>query len=286
MQRSGTVALVSLGFAFLFCASVARAEEKNWTHLRIATEGAIPPWNYTKPDGTIDGYEIDLIKYLCTRMKVECSMVVEPFSNMIPALNAGEFDVIMSGMSVTTKRQETIAFSDIYSQAGETFATLATSPLADMPLKGHVLSIGTDQTDLQNTIKELTPLLKGKILGVQAASTDANFAQTYLKDIVQIREYQEPEQHDLDLVSGRIDLVLASAPLLTLDAAKENHKNMVIVGPRFTGGLFGKGSGAGFRKEDTKLKDMFNEAIEAAKKDGTMKTLSQKWFGFDVTPPE
>jgi len=59
---------------------------------------------------------------------------------------------------------------------------------------------------------------------------------------------------------------------------------MIVAGPRFQGGLLGRGSSVGLRKEDTQLKAMFNDAIAAAKADGTIAKLSAKWFGFDVTP--
>jgi octopine/nopaline transport system substrate-binding protein len=57
-----------------------------------------------------------------------------------------------------------------------------------------------------------------------------------------------------------------------------------VTGPRFQGGLLGRGSSVGLRKTDPELKAMFNDAIAAAKADGTIKKLSDKWFGFDVTP--
>nr|WP_280731555.1 transporter substrate-binding domain-containing protein [Sinorhizobium numidicum] len=59
---------------------------------------------------------------------------------------------------------------------------------------------------------------------------------------------------------------------------------MIIVGPRFQGGFLGAGSSVGLRKSDTDLKVMFDAAIAAAKADGTIKRLSEKWFGFDLTP--
>ena len=50
------------------------------------------------------------------------------------------------------------------------------------------------------------------------------------------------------------------------------------------GGLFGRGTGAGLRKEDTKLKEMLNAAIDGAIADGTIKRISEKWVKTDVTP--
>ena len=62
---------------------------KTWSTVRIATEGAYHPYNFTKPDGTLDGMEIELYKVLCDNMKVKCEIMVQPFASSIPALNAG-----------------------------------------------------------------------------------------------------------------------------------------------------------------------------------------------------
>ena len=248
--------------ATLATASIARAEDKKWTHVTIATEGAFRPWNFTKADGSLDGYEIELIKYLCDHMKVECTTVIQPFDGMIPALNAGKFDAIISGMSATAKREEVIAFSDSYGTTGQTFATLKDSPLVDLPMKGEVFSLATNE----------------------AASIAATFLDKYLKGVADIREYKTTEQHDLDLKAGRVDLIMASMAYLSTAAAKPGNEDMTVTGPRFQGGLLGRGSSVGLRKDDTQLKAMFNDAIAAAKADGTIARLSQKWFGFDVTP--
>ena len=71
----------------------------------------LQPYNLTKPDGTLDGYEIELAHYLCNHMKIECKIVAQSFDGMIPALNAGKFDAIMAGMSATEKREKVIDFS-------------------------------------------------------------------------------------------------------------------------------------------------------------------------------
>jgi octopine/nopaline transport system substrate-binding protein len=77
---------------------------------------------------------------------------------------------------------------------------------------------------------------------------------------------------------------MASMAYLSGAAAKPDNADMTIVGPRFQGGILGRGSSVGFRKSDPELKAMFDEAITAATADGTIQRLSQKWFGYDVTP--
>lgn len=264
--------------------SQARAESKTWTEVHIATEGAFRPWNFTNADGTLGGFEIDLYQDLCKRMKVTCTIAAQPFDGMIPALNAGKFDAIIAGMSATPKREEVIAFSVPYGTTGQTFGTLADSPLAKLDLAGQVFSFDADEAATLAAIDKLKPALQGKTIGVQSASIAAAFAAKYLQGVVTVREYKTTEQHDLDLLSGRIDLIMASMAYLTAAKAKPQNAEMVIAGPRFQGGLLGRGSSVGLRKSDPELKAMFDTAINAAKADGTIAALSQKWFGFDVTP--
>lgn len=276
------VAALSLALALPFAA--AAQAPKKWTEVRIASEGAFAPYNFTRPDGTLDGYEIELSKILCERMQVKCTMEAQAFDGMIPALNAGKFDAIMAGMSATAKREEAIAFSIGYAATPQTFVTLKTSPLAKMPHDGEVLSLTTNEDGAKKAIEDLRPLLKGKTIGVQGSTIGLNFLEKYMKDMVEIREYKTMEQHDLDLNAGRVDLTIASLAYLTTAVKKPENKDYVIVGPRFTGGVIGRGTSVGLRKGDPELKALFDKAIQSAKDDGTITRLSMKWFGFDVTP--
>jgi octopine/nopaline transport system substrate-binding protein len=269
-------------FAAMTLATGAFAQEK--TEITIATEGAFPPYNLTRPDGTLDGYDVELAHYLCDHMKIKCTIVAQAFDGMIPALNAGKFDAIMAGMSATEKRKEVIDFSMSYGSTGQAFAVLKDSDLSSMPLKDALYSLSSNQEGARKAVEELKPLLKGKIIGVQTASIASRFIDEYLKDTVEKREYKTTEQHDLDLIAGRVDVIMASMGYLKTAVEKPTNSDIEIVGPRFQGGFLGAGSSVGLRKSDTALKAKFDEAITAAKADGTLKTLSMKWFGFDQTP--
>jgi octopine/nopaline transport system substrate-binding protein len=283
MSLPKILALVLAGMAF-FGNGDALAQGKQWTKIRIATEGAFRPWNFTEPDGTLNGFEIDLYRDLCARMKVECEMSAQSFEGMIPALNAGKFDAIMAGMSATAKRQEVIAFSAPYGTTGQSFGVLKSGPVTSLPGQGDVFSLESDEAGALKAIDALKPVLQGKVIGVQSASIAASFLDKYMKGVVEVREYKTTEQHDLDLLAGRVDLIMASMAYLSGVAAKPDFADMAIVGPRFQGGILGRGSSVGLRKSDPELKAMFDTAIGAARADGTIQHLSQKWFGFDVTP--
>jgi octopine/nopaline transport system substrate-binding protein len=274
------ILLALAGVAMLAAPAAAQAQQT----VRFATEGAFRPWNWTEPDGTLAGFEIELYKDLCARAKLNCTMQAQAFDGMIPALNAGKFDAIIAGMSATPKREEAILFTMSYGSTGQSFATSKSSPLANLPDKGKLFPLGTDEAAAIAEIEKLKPLLKGKVIGVQSASIAASFLDKYLKGVVEVREYKTTEQHDLDLAAGRVDLIMASMAYLTTAAAKPGNEDMVITGPRFQGGILGKGSAIGLRKSDTALKAKLDDAIRAAVADGTIKKLSDKYFGYDVTP--
>jgi octopine/nopaline transport system substrate-binding protein len=282
MKLSRLFSLLALAVVPLLHMASAHAQPMKKVH--FATEGAFRPWNWTEADGTLAGFEIELNKDLCARVKVECDMKPQSFDGMIPALNAGKFDAIMAGMSATPKREEAALFSISYGTTGQTFATLKSGSIGKLPDTDVVFSLTTNEAGAITQLAKLKPLLKGKVVGVQSSSIAAAFLEKYLKGVVEVREYKTTEQHDLDLMAGRVDVVMASMAYLSTFKAKPGNDDVIVSGPRFQGGLLGRGSSIAFRKGDTELKDKFDAAIRAANADGTIKKLSQKYFGYDVTP--
>lgn len=251
--------------------------------IKIATEGAYAPWNFTTADGKLDGLEVELANDLCARMKVTCEIVAQDWDGLIPSLTVGKFDVIMASMFITPKRLETIDFTQPYAVDPSGFAIAKDSDLGKLGVSTEKFKL-EDEAAAIAAIDKLKPLMKGKIVGVQAATTNLDFVKKYFGDTVEIREYKTTEQHDLDLAAGRIDALFAQQTALAATLAKPEFADYTIAGPGFVGGVFGLGTGAGLRKEDTKLKDMLNAAIDSAIADGTIKRISEKWVGTDVTP--
>jgi len=273
----------ALAGAALLSALAAPAFAKDWTKVVIATEGAYAPYNMHAPDGKLVGFEIDLAADLCGRLKITCEFVAQDWDGIIPGLNAGKYDAIMSGMSITDKRLQVIDFSRSYSVSPTTFAVPKASTLAQMPATGTRVSLD-DKAATEAAMKSLAPALKGKIVGVQVATIQADMLNTYFKDVVEIRTYKTTEEHDLDLQAGRVDAALASTSYFVSTLGKPGGDKLVLAGPLFTGGLLGRGTGIGLRKSDPELKVMFDRAINAAIADGTVRTLSLKWFKTDISP--
>ena len=280
-MRFSTLAILLASLAF----AQSTLAQKTWEKVTVATEGAYAPWNFTGPDGKLNGYEIDLTHELCIRMKVKCDIVAQDWDGIIPGLNAGKYDAIVASMGVTPAREKVVAFSAPYTQAPNGFMALKSSPLAAMPDLNRIFNLSQDEDAAKKEIAKLLPLLKGKTLGVQSSSTASNFVDKYLKDSVEVREYKTVEQHNLDLEAGRIDLVVANVTVLN-KAATSDMKDATLVGPRFVGGVLGVGTtNVAMRKDYVELKAMFDKAIKSVNDDGTNRRLMQKWFGLDLSPP-
>ncbi len=275
-----TLAVIGAGLAI----TGAAAQGKKWETVKIATEGAYAPWNFTGPGGKLDGFEIELANELCNRAKVKCEVVAQDWDGIIPALQAKKYDAIMAGMNITDKRLEVINFSAPYAATPHGWGVMKDSPLAKLPGTGSTISFEKDPEGAKKAIEAWKPLLKGKTVGVQTSTVNSQFLEKYLKDTITIREYKTTEQHDLDLSAGRLDAIFAGHGALAATKEKPEFKDMVIAGTGMRGDVLGRGVAVGMRKDDPELNALFDEAIKAVIADGTLKKLSEKWFKIDATP--
>ena len=274
---------VALGVSLATALVVAPALAKDWKTVVIGMEGAYEPWNLTDSSGKIIGFEPDLAMDLCKRAGLECKIIAQDWDGMIPGLKAGKFDVIMDGMSITEARKKEVDFTKPYAAPGAAFLAAKDSPLAKTG-SGALISLDKDPAGGDAAIKAVQAALKGKTLGVQVSTTHANFASQYLKDVATVKEYKTTDDRDLDLKSGRIDAVLDDYTTVIAAAEKPDAKDLAIVGPRFTGGVFGVGAGMGIRKSDADLTAKFDKALAEAIADGSVKKYSEQWFKVNVTP--
>lgn len=272
----------ALTAAVLMFAGAAQA--KDWKSVVIGMEGAYEPYNLTDSSGKIVGFEPDLVMDLCARMKVECKIIAQDWDGMIAGLNAGKFDVIMDGMSITDERKKSIDFSDPYSDAPAAFAVAKSGPLAKLPEDGKSINMTADKAAADATVKSLQGAFKGKTIGVQVSTTHANFANDIFKGVATIKEYKTTDDRDLDLKAGRIDASLDDQPSLVQMLDKPDAAELALSGPLLKGGAFGVGSGMGIRKADADLTAMFDTALKQAFADGSVKKYSMKWFKLDTTP--
>ncbi len=258
-MKKWTIFMAVICMLTLVCAGTAAA--KDWKKVRIGTEGAYPPFNFIDEKGKVQGFDVDIAKALCEEMGADCEFVVQDWDGLIPGLIAKKFDCIIASMSITEERKKKVDFSDKYYMTPAKFV-IKKSQALDLFKKG----------------------IKGKTVGAQRATVAENFLRDNFGSIVKVKSYATQDEANMDLVAGRVDLVIAdSVVLLGGFLEKEQGKDYMFVGPGFVDKKwFGDGIGIAVRKADGDLRDKFNQAIKGIRGDGTYQTINAKYFDFDV----
>jgi octopine/nopaline transport system substrate-binding protein len=271
--------------AVIWIAFMAPVSAADWKKIKIATEGAYPPWNYFDESGKLVGFEIELIKDLCGRMNAECEIVTQKWRGIIEGLNKGKYDAIIAAMSITEPRKEKVTFSRSYADTPNVFVVRKDNPLANFQSELEHLTLDDLSPAEQDALDALLNAFKGKVIGVQVATIFQKFADAYLGEHSEIRIYDFQHTVDLELYQGRLDALVGGMAYWLSVLKSEQGKEYKIIGPQMTGGPFGSGIGVAVRKKDQELADMFSTAIDAALRDGTIKKLAIEWFTFDTSAP-
>lgn len=229
--------------------------------IRIATEGAYPPFNMITPKGELTGFDVDLAKALCEKMNAECKITAQAWDGIIPGLLAKKYDVIMAGMSITDERKQKVNFTESYGSIWPRFAV-----------------------SKKDAINLLVGGLKDKSVGVQTATTHANYLNDVYGGKIKIVQYDTLDNATIDLQNGRLDAVIADNLVLAMSFLNtEKGQNYTFIGPDITDEKwFGTGVGAALRKSDTDLLNRFNTALKEIVKDGTHKRIADKYFPVDI----
>ncbi len=222
--------------------------------VRIATEGAYAPWNFMDDSGNVAGFEIDLGNEMCARAGVECEWVVNEWDSMIPNLVAGNYDMLMAGMSVTDERKETIMFGDEYTPPDPSSFAAASS--ADV--------------DMANA--------SGLKIGAQGATIQAAYLEANLADGNDILSYESADQAVADLVAGNIDVLLADTSFLE-PVVNGSGGTLAFVGDKVA---IGGGVAPGYRQDEGELAAKMNASLADIKADGTLSKLLIEYFEKDL----
>lgn len=249
--------------------------------IKIVVEGTYPPWNTQTNDGKLTGFDVELAQEVCKRAELQCEITAQVWDSQIPSLLEGKFDAMMT-VGPTPKRLKVMIFSTPYAATPLTFAVLKSGGVKELPHAGK--KINADDPSAGQAMEDVKAALQGKKVGVMGSTSLQEFLEARFKDGVEIRAYKSEPDQILDLKSGRIDIVFDSSAFLRGAVTKEGNQDVVVTGPLFSAKTLATTVCFGLRPDKTELKSKFDVAINAAAADGTIKALSQKWFGFDVSP--
>jgi len=253
------------GWAFLILAlsqpsALAADENPPIMEVKIASEGARPPYNYLD-NNELAGFEIDLARDLCARMKVSCSFVAQDWDGLIPGLLDHQYDAIMAAMEITDEAREKIAFSKPYIRMPSAF-----------------------MASRRNKIEDTSPTgLSGKAIGVESGGAHQAYVEDLYKD-AEVHAYATLEEAILDLAEGRLDVVLGDKDAIAdfLKTRREAQCCALIADVPRDPAYFGEGVGIGLRQQDKTLKAMFEKALDASMADGAFAKIRAKYFDFEI----
>ncbi|TCU30695.1 lysine-arginine-ornithine-binding protein [Rhizobium azibense] len=262
--------------------AASAAEARDRTDVKVGIEGAFPPWNMMDSSGKLAGFDIDLINDLCARAKVKCELIPGEWTAMIPSLNAGKFDLVMT-LGINEKRRQVVDFTVPYASGVASFILQKNGPVAPLPMTGQKLNLN-DKDKADPVMAKIGEALDGKTVGVVQSTSQEQLINAYYGSNVTVRAYKNSGERDLDLKAGRIDAGFDSGVYATSILAKSANGELMMSGPLIKGAMLATEVALGMRKGEADLKARFDEAIKSAAKDGTIKKLSEHWSRIDLTP--
>lgn len=225
--------------------------------LRVATDAAYPPANGYAADGrTIEGFEPDLAAALGRVLGVPFTFVHTDFAAVLPALQGGSVDLVMSAMTDTAERQAQADFVD-YFEAGSSI----------LVQRGNAHGI----SDLHD--------LCGQVVAVEEATVQVDLlARTQISckdDPILVKEFPDNAKALVELRTGRAAAVLNDYPpaaRLTTDARTSAHFQLAST-VQYEPGFYG----IAVRKDQPELRDALREAMDRVIRSGEYADVLERW---------
>lgn len=221
--------------------------------LRVGMTGGQPPLNMTTRSGELIGLEVDLARALAGAMKVKPRFVLKPFNELLPSLEKGELDVVMSGVTITPERNLRVAFLGPYFLSGKSILTKSSS-----------LAQADEASDMDDSSITLTAL---------AGSTSQEFVEKLIPQatLIVARDYQS----GVDLVlQDKADAMVADFPICLLSVLRHQEAGLAtLVAP-----LTVEPIGIALPANDPLLLNMVGNYLGTLDAMGMLEELRKKWF--------
>lgn len=239
---------ILFGLLLLFGTSVAMAAGP----LRVGVSADYPPLVFRQGENIV-GIEPDSARAVAEIISRKLSFVDMPFEKLVPALLAGEIDVIMSGFSVTAARSAKVLFTDAFMVVGQ-MAILHKDKLARFAQPWAVYRPGVR-------------------VGVEPGTTGAAFAERELKD-AEIRFYEDSAAAFTALRSDQIDMYIHDAPTSWQLATSRDNSDLLSLYSPMTEEMLAWA----VRPDDEALAGELNRALRLMKANGSLQYILNRWI--------
>lgn len=244
MKKLSAILLIVLAASLVLTACSNKAEK-----ITVATDATFPPFESVNDQTKdLEGFDIDLMKAIAEKAKMDIEFVNLPFDPMLTGVAGCQYDIAIAAISITPKRQEEMLFSDPYI------------------ISGQIVVVNKKNT----TIKGLADL-KGLTVAAQLGTTGEIEAKNI--EGVNYKPYDTYDLAFLDLANGQIDAVIADNPTAVGFIAM-NPEKIMTVGEVFNSEPYGI---AVCNKKATLLEKV-NKALKDVTTDGVIDQLAEKWL--------
>jgi polar amino acid transport system substrate-binding protein len=265
MKRGkGIVAVVLAMVLFSGCAHLQASDSRpsasgldrivNKGELVVGTVGAMPPLNMTTKDGKLTGLEIDLAGMIARGMGVKLRFETMPFNQLLPALEAGKVDMVMSDMTMTPQRNLKVAFVGPYFISGKSFLT-----------KKATLLSAKKVGDLNTTERSFAAL---------EGSTSEFFVRQFMPEakLVTVKDY---DQGVAAVLQGKVDALVADYPICIISAFRYADQGLAFLAKPLTYEPIGIAVPPG----DAQLNNWLGNFLNAIEGGGDLERLKKHYFG-------
>jgi len=219
--------------------------------LRVGSSADFAPFEFQNVEGKeYAGFDMDLIRAVGKEMGYKVEIQNINFDGLIPSLETGNIDVIISGMSITDERKNKVVFSKPYYQSGLTIV-----------VKG-------DNEAIQSFSD-----LAGKKIAVQIGTTGATEAKKIPN--AEVKEFNSSADTFIELKAGGVDAVVNDRPVNDYYIVKSNEKNVKSL-PDV---LSAEDYGIALSKKNAELAKKVDAALDKLKENGEYNKIYEKWFG-------
>ncbi len=221
--------------------------------LRVGTEPSFAPFEFQKEGSKeFTGFDIDLIRAIGKQMGYKVEVQNMGFDALIPALNAGNIDVAIAGMSITDERKKVVEFSDPYYTSG------------------LIIMVNKDNNDIKS-LKDL----EGKRIACQIGTTGEKKSRSIPG--AQVTAFNTQSEASLELKNGGADAVINDAPVVAYYLQQGGSESAKTVGEK----MEAEDYGIAVKKDNAKLAAEINKAMAELKKNGEFDKIYKTWFGED-----
>lgn len=223
--------------------------------LSVGLEGTYPPFSFQDADGKLTGFEVDFSEALAKELGVKVKFQPTKWDGILASLESKRLDVVINQVTISDERKKKYDFSQPYTISG-------IQALTQKKNEGKI---------------EKPADLAGKKVGLGLGT---NYEQWLRENIPQaiVKTYDDDPTKYQDLRIGRIDAILIDR-LAAFELIKKTGDSLVLAGPAFSR----QEAGITLRKGEPELLAAINKAIDKLRADGTLATLSKKYFDADVT---